>query len=104
MRIRRQSRRRVAGHSPGAAGPGEPEVAGLLALIRLHRPYRRPVRTPGRLVLLRHQDRSRWNRGGISTAIGCYATSAGPHQATSNPPCKGGVEVSACRRGSCPNK
>ncbi|MER6590299.1 DUF6596 domain-containing protein [Micromonospora purpureochromogenes] len=63
------------GEPLGAAGPGEPEVAGLLALIR-HRPYRRPVRPPGRLVLLRHHDRSRWDRGDISAAIGCYATSA----------------------------
>jgi RNA polymerase sigma-70 factor (ECF subfamily) len=43
--------------------PDEPEVLGLLALIRLHR-ARAEARfdTRGRLVLLRDQDRSRWDR------------------------------------------
>ncbi|MBV9168497.1 MAG: RNA polymerase sigma factor [Chloroflexi bacterium] len=49
--------------------PGEPEVLGLLALIRLHR-ARADARfdADGRLVLLRDQDRSRWDRAAIDAA------------------------------------
>ncbi len=47
--------------------PTEPEVLGLLALIRLHR-ARALARFDrhGRLVLLRDQDRTRWNRTEIA--------------------------------------
>jgi RNA polymerase sigma factor (sigma-70 family) len=50
--------------------PAEPEVAGLLALIRLHR-ARAPARfgPGGELVLLREQDRSRWDQQAIAEAI-----------------------------------
>jgi len=50
--------------------PAEPEVLGLGALIRLHR-----ARTwsrfddRGRLVMLRNQDRSRWDRAEIGSAV-----------------------------------
>ncbi|WP_329045682.1 RNA polymerase sigma factor [Amycolatopsis sp. NBC_01488] len=46
-----------------AAMPGEPEVAGLLALVLLS-DSRRPARTrpDGSLVVLSEQDRSRWDR------------------------------------------
>jgi RNA polymerase sigma factor (sigma-70 family) len=49
--------------------PTEPEVLGLLALIRLHR-ARVEARfdQQGRLVLLRDQDRQRWNRAEIAAA------------------------------------
>jgi RNA polymerase sigma-70 factor (ECF subfamily) len=49
--------------------PGQPEAAGLLALIRLHR-ARRETRfdAEGRLVLLAAQDRSRWDRRVIAEA------------------------------------
>jgi RNA polymerase sigma factor (sigma-70 family) len=49
--------------------PTEPEAMGLLALIRLHR-ARADARfdREGRLVLLRDQDRSRWDRGAIREA------------------------------------
>jgi RNA polymerase sigma factor (sigma-70 family) len=49
--------------------PDEPEVLGLLALIRLHR-ARAAGRfdTEGRLVLLRDQDRSLWNQSAIARA------------------------------------
>jgi RNA polymerase sigma factor (sigma-70 family) len=49
--------------------PAEPEVLGLLALIRLHR-ARAAARFDGdgRLVLLRDQDRSRWDRAEIADA------------------------------------
>ena len=49
--------------------PTEPEVLGLLALIRLHR-ARAETRFDqrGRLVLLRDQDRSRWDRATIASA------------------------------------
>jgi RNA polymerase sigma factor (sigma-70 family) len=50
--------------------PTEPEVAGLLALIRLHR-ARAAARfsTRGEIVLLRDQDRSLWDRQAIADAI-----------------------------------
>jgi RNA polymerase sigma-70 factor (ECF subfamily) len=49
--------------------PTEPEVAGLLALIRLHR-ARAAARfdANGRLVQLQHQDRARWDREAIADA------------------------------------
>ncbi|MBO0745708.1 MAG: RNA polymerase sigma factor, partial [Candidatus Dormibacteraeota bacterium] len=49
--------------------PAEPEPLGLLALIRLHL-ARWPARldAAGRLVLLEHQDRSRWDRQAIGDA------------------------------------
>jgi RNA polymerase sigma-70 factor (ECF subfamily) len=49
--------------------PGQPEAAGLLALIRLHR-ARWPARfdSEGRLVLLADQDRSRWDHAAIADA------------------------------------
>ncbi len=66
--------------------PTEPEVAGLLALIRLHR-----ARSAGRfdpddrLVLLQHQDRSLWDRDAITDAAGLLIRTAeqkrpGPYQ------------------------
>ncbi|MGH7920317.1 MAG: RNA polymerase sigma factor [Candidatus Dormibacteraceae bacterium] len=49
--------------------PAEPEVAGLLALIRLHR-ARAPARfsAQGDLVLLADQDRTHWDRDAIAEA------------------------------------
>jgi RNA polymerase sigma-70 factor (ECF subfamily) len=49
--------------------PVEPEVLGLLALIELHR-ARAEARfdAAGRIVLLRDQDRSRWNHADIAAA------------------------------------
>jgi RNA polymerase sigma-70 factor (ECF subfamily) len=49
--------------------PTEPEVLGLLALIRLHQARARSrFDTQGRLVLLRHQDRSRWDHAAVAAA------------------------------------
>jgi RNA polymerase sigma-70 factor (ECF subfamily) len=66
--------------------PTEPEVLGLLALIRLHR-ARTAARfdKDGRLVLLREQDRTRWNRAEIADACGLLVRAArlrrpGPYQ------------------------
>jgi RNA polymerase sigma factor (sigma-70 family) len=66
--------------------PTEPEVAGLLALIRLHR-ARTAARfdRDGGLVLLQHQDRSRWDREAITEASRLLARAAkqrrpGPYQ------------------------
>jgi RNA polymerase sigma factor (sigma-70 family) len=66
--------------------PTEPEVAGLLALIRLHR-ARAVARfdRDGRLVLLQHQDRSLWDREAIAEATRLLARAAtqrrpGPYQ------------------------
>jgi RNA polymerase sigma-70 factor (ECF subfamily) len=58
--------------------PAEPEVAGLLALIRLHR-ARAAARfgADGGLVLLRDQDRSRWDREAISDAVRLLTRAAG---------------------------
>jgi RNA polymerase sigma factor (sigma-70 family) len=66
--------------------PTEPEVAGLLALIRLHRARAAARFDPdGRLVLLQHQQRSRWDRGAIAEASRLLARAArqqrpGPYQ------------------------
>jgi RNA polymerase sigma-70 factor (ECF subfamily) len=66
--------------------PTEPEVAGLLALIRLHR-ARSDARfdLDGGLVLLEHQDRSRWDHRAIADAAQLVAHAArqrkpGPYQ------------------------
>ena len=66
--------------------PTEPEVAGLLALIRLHR-ARAAARfgADGGIVLLRDQDRSRWDREAIADAIRLLTRAArrqrpGPYQ------------------------
>jgi RNA polymerase sigma factor (sigma-70 family) len=66
--------------------PTEPEVAGLLALIRLHR-ARAAARfdRDGGLVLLQQQDRSRWDREAIAEATRLLARAAkqrrpGPYQ------------------------
>jgi RNA polymerase sigma-70 factor (ECF subfamily) len=57
--------------------PDEPEVLGLLALIRLHR-AREPARFDAqrRLVLLRDQDRTRWNHSAIAAAGALLASAA----------------------------
>jgi RNA polymerase sigma factor (sigma-70 family) len=66
--------------------PTEPEVAGLLALIRLHR-ARTAARfdRDGGLVLLQHQQRSRWDQEAITEATRLLARAAkqrrpGPYQ------------------------
>jgi RNA polymerase sigma-70 factor (ECF subfamily) len=66
--------------------PAEPEVLGLLALIRLHR-ARAATRfdAEGRLVLLRDQDRARWNHAEIAAAADLVVRAAqlrrpGPYQ------------------------
>ena len=66
--------------------PSEPEVLGLLALIRLHR-ARAATRfdAAGRLVLLRHQDRARWNHAEVAAAADLVVRAAqlrrpGPYQ------------------------
>jgi RNA polymerase sigma factor (sigma-70 family) len=66
--------------------PAEPEAAGLLALVRLHRARAAARFDPdGGLVLLRDQDRSRWDREAIAQAGGLLARAArqrrpGPYQ------------------------
>jgi RNA polymerase sigma-70 factor (ECF subfamily) len=66
--------------------PGEPEVTGLLALMRLHQARRRArFDDDGGLVLMREQDRSLWNRAAITDAIGLLnhaleARRPGPYQ------------------------
>jgi RNA polymerase sigma factor (sigma-70 family) len=61
--------------------PTEPEVAGLLALIRLHR-ARADARfdRDGALVLLEHQDRSRWDRQSIDDATRLLERAAQQHR------------------------
>jgi RNA polymerase sigma factor (sigma-70 family) len=58
--------------------PTEPEVAGLLSLIRLHK-ARTAARfdEDGRLVLLRDQDRSRWDHDAIKSATELLVRAAG---------------------------
>jgi RNA polymerase sigma factor (sigma-70 family) len=66
--------------------PAEPEVAGLLALIRLHRARAGARFDPdGGLVLLPDQDRSRWDRDAIDDATALLTRAArqqrpGPYQ------------------------
>jgi RNA polymerase sigma factor (sigma-70 family) len=66
--------------------PAEPEVAGLLALIRLHRARAAARFGPeGGLVLLKDQDRSLWDREAIADAAALLARAArrqrpGPYQ------------------------
>jgi len=66
--------------------PTEPEVLGLLALIQLHRARAEARFDPqGRLVLLRDQDRSRWDRAAIKSAadlvlLASQVVRPGPYQ------------------------
>jgi RNA polymerase sigma factor (sigma-70 family) len=61
--------------------PTEPEVAGLLALIRLHRARADARFDPdGAIVLLEHQDRFRWNRGAIDDATRLLERAARQHR------------------------
>jgi len=61
--------------------PTEPEVAGLLALIRLHRARTDARFDPdGALVLLQDQDRSRWNHDAIADATGLLERVAQQHR------------------------
>jgi RNA polymerase sigma factor (sigma-70 family) len=61
--------------------PREPEILGLLALIRLHiaRAAARFDRD-GQLVLLRDQDRSQWDRDAITAATQLLARAASHHR------------------------
>jgi RNA polymerase sigma factor (sigma-70 family) len=61
--------------------PAEPEVAGLLALIRLHRARTAARFDPaGGLVLLQHQDRSLWDREAIADATRLLTRAARQHR------------------------
>jgi RNA polymerase sigma factor (sigma-70 family) len=61
--------------------PAEPEVAGLLALIRLHRARSDARFDPdGNLVLLEHQDRSNWDHEAIAAASRLLERAAKRHQ------------------------
>ncbi|MFB4303116.1 RNA polymerase sigma factor [Actinomadura sp. NTSP31] len=66
--------------------PKQPEVLGLLALIRLHQARAAARFTPaGELVPLRDQDRARWDHAAIGEAIGLLERAAtakrpGPYQ------------------------
>lgn len=64
-----------------AMAPREPEAAGLLALIRLHR-ARQSARfdAENSLVPLREQDRSLWDRDAIAAAIALLSRTARAHQ------------------------
>jgi RNA polymerase sigma factor (sigma-70 family) len=61
--------------------PREPEVLGLLALIRLHEARAAARFDPdGQLVLLRDQDRSRWDDEAIAAAIQLLTRAASQHR------------------------
>jgi RNA polymerase sigma factor (sigma-70 family) len=61
--------------------PTEPEVAGLLALIRLHRARADARFDPdGNLVPLEHQDRSNWDHEAIAAASRLLGRAAKRHQ------------------------
>jgi RNA polymerase sigma-70 factor (ECF subfamily) len=61
--------------------PHEPEALGLLALLTLQH-ARQPARfdAAGSLVLLEHQDRSRWNRAAIDSADALLERAAARHR------------------------
>ncbi|WP_350276298.1 DUF6596 domain-containing protein [Kribbella sp. HUAS MG21] len=62
--------------------PNEPEVAGLLALIRLHRARTAARFTPaGDLVLLEDQDRTLWDHAAIADATALLTRTARRHRA-----------------------
>jgi predicted RNA polymerase sigma factor len=61
--------------------PGEPEPLGLLALMRLHLARAEARFTPtGELVLLRDQDRSRWDQAMIAEAVMLIEQAAAVHR------------------------
>ncbi|ADB33072.1 putative RNA polymerase, sigma-24 subunit, ECF subfamily [Kribbella flavida DSM 17836] len=61
--------------------PAEPEVTGLLALIRLHRSRAAARFTPdGQLILLPDQDRSTWDHAAIAAATGLLTRTARRHR------------------------
>jgi predicted RNA polymerase sigma factor len=61
--------------------PTEPEVSGLLALIRLHRArVGARIDGDGELVLLEDQDRTRWDRAAINDAIALLERAARQHR------------------------
>ncbi|HZX07268.1 RNA polymerase sigma factor, partial [Kribbella sp.] len=60
--------------------PNEPEVAGLLALIRLHR-ARTAARFAPNLVLLADQDRTLWDHAAITEATALLIRTARRHRA-----------------------
>jgi RNA polymerase sigma-70 factor (ECF subfamily) len=60
--------------------PNEPEVAGLLALIRLHRARTAARFTPS-LVLLADQDRTLWDHAAIAAATALLTRTAHRHHA-----------------------
>ena len=60
--------------------PNEPEIAGLLALIRLHRARTEARFDPdGRIVLLQDQARTLWDHHEIAAAIGLLTRTARRH-------------------------
>jgi RNA polymerase sigma-70 factor (ECF subfamily) len=62
--------------------PNQPEVAGLLSLIRLHRARTAARFTPtGDLVLLEHQDRTLWDHTAIADATALLTRTARRHRA-----------------------
>jgi RNA polymerase sigma factor (sigma-70 family) len=62
--------------------PNEPEIAGLLALIRLHR-ARTAARftSTGELILLEDQDRAHWDQAAIADATALLTRTARRHRA-----------------------
>jgi RNA polymerase sigma-70 factor (ECF subfamily) len=79
--------RRLAGDAEWLASelawlmPREPEILGLLALIRLHEARAAARFDPdGHLVLLRDQDRGRWHRDAITAATQLVARAASQHR------------------------
>jgi RNA polymerase sigma-70 factor (ECF subfamily) len=60
--------------------PGEPEIAGLLALFLLQHSRRAARRdADGNLCTLDQQDRSRWDHAAIAEAVALLPESAGPY-------------------------
>jgi RNA polymerase sigma-70 factor (ECF subfamily) len=61
--------------------PAEPEVLGLLALMRLHLARAAARFGPtGELILLRDQDRRRWDRAAIADAVALIERAAAMHR------------------------
>ncbi|MFC0623864.1 RNA polymerase sigma factor [Kribbella deserti] len=84
--------------------PNQPEVAGLLVLIRLHRARTAARFTPdGRLVLLQDQDRSTWDHAAIAAATGLLTRTARRHRSPAPYQLQAAIAACHCEAATWPD-